>query len=123
MGEIRLPGLSTGIDTTTLIQQLVSIESRQLTAYQTRISELQQQNSALEEIRSLVTAFNSTVSSISDTSKLTLYDAVSSDTDFLEVSATSNATPGSHSVEINRLASSETWVHNGSTFNFMPQTT
>ena len=54
MGEIRLPGLSTGIDTTALIQQLMTVNSRRLATYQVRKSEFEDQSSALNEIRSLV---------------------------------------------------------------------
>ena len=118
MGEIRLPGLSTGIDTTALIQQLMAVNGRRLASYQVRKSELEEKTSAIDEIRALVKTFDSAVSSIADTSKLNLLNAVSSDTDYLDVSATSSATPGSHSVEINQLAQSETWVQDSSSFSY-----
>ena len=118
MGELRLPGLATGIDTTTLIAQLMIINSRRLANYQTQKMGYEAKSSALDELRTVIAALSSSVSALSDADNLQAFTASSSDTDVLTVGASSDAFPGSHSVQINQLATTETWIHDVSTFGY-----
>ncbi len=65
MGELRLPGLATGIDTATLIRQLMIINSRRLATYQVRKTGYEAQNTALSELRTKVAAVQSAVGALS----------------------------------------------------------
>ncbi len=49
MGELRLPGLATGIDTATLIEQLMAINSRRLANYQIKKIGYEAETTALNE--------------------------------------------------------------------------
>ncbi|RKY07046.1 MAG: hypothetical protein DRP66_07565, partial [Planctomycetota bacterium] len=51
MGELRLPGLATGIDTAALVKQLMIINSRRLATYQVQKTDYEAQNTALSELR------------------------------------------------------------------------
>jgi flagellar capping protein FliD len=116
MGELRFPGLATGIDTGALIQQLMITNSRRLAKYQVQKTEFQAQDTALEELRTKVTALQSAAAKLSDADTLDALGATSSDTDVMTLATTSQAEVGSHSVDIKQLATTETWIQDVSTF-------
>ncbi|MEA3224873.1 MAG: flagellar filament capping protein FliD [Planctomycetota bacterium] len=118
MGELRLPGLATGIDTATLIEQLMSINSRRLANYQIKKIGYEKETTALNELRTKVGNLNSTVTAISNASSLEAYKANTSDSDVLGVGASEDAAEGSHSILINQLATTETWIQDTSTFDY-----
>jgi len=118
MSTLKLPGLATGIDTSKLVEQLMAINSRRLATYKVKKSEYDDQSSALDDLRSRVTALRTAVNALSDADSLETFITSSSDSDILTVSASTEASPGSHSVEINRLAAGETWIQDTSTFSY-----
>jgi len=118
MADLRLPGLMTGINTTELVKQLMIVNSRRLATYQVKKLDYEKQATALDELRAKVKALDTAVGSLSDSKDLETYNTSSSDTDILTVGASSDANPGSHSIEINQLATAETWIHNNSSFDF-----
>jgi len=111
MSTLRLPGLLTGIDTDTLITQLMAIERRTLNVYEERKSESQEELDALNELETKLSTLQSSVSAISDAGKLRAYTANSSDTDIMTAEASRNAFEGNHTVVINQLANAERLVH------------
>jgi len=52
MSGISIGGLVTGLDSNTLIEQLMRIESQPLVRYQDRISGLEEQKDAIQSLRS-----------------------------------------------------------------------
>ncbi len=118
MGVLRFPGLVTGIDTAALIKQLMIINSRRLATYQVRKTEHEAQTTALNELRSKITSLQSAASALSDADDLDIFRATSSDTDILTVGASSDTSPGSHSIEVYQLATTETWIQDISTFDY-----
>ena len=118
MGELRFSGLSSGIDTTALVQQLMNIESRRLATYKVSKINYEKQTTALDELRTKINALKSAASGLSDINNMQIYTASSSDKDVLSATASSTANTGSHSVDVDQLASAETWIQNTSTFNY-----
>lgn len=118
MSTLTLPGLATGIDTSALITQLVNVESRRLAQYQVKQKTFESQRTALESVKSKVSALKSATNALADISKLNIYNTSSSDNDVLGVSASSEANPGSHTVEVNQLATTETWIQDSSNFSY-----
>ncbi len=118
MADLRLPGLMTGIDTAELVKQLMIVNSQRLATYQVKKGSYEKQATALDELRSKVKALDTAVGSLSNAGTLETYNTSSSDTDILTVGASSDANPGSHSIEINQLATADTWIHNNSSFDF-----
>ncbi|MCK5174801.1 MAG: flagellar hook protein, partial [Planctomycetes bacterium] len=51
MGEIRLPGLATGIDTGKLVEQLIQAESRRLNLLEQQKIEYEAKRSAINELQ------------------------------------------------------------------------
>lgn len=118
MGELRFPGLATGIDTAALIKQLMIINSRKLAKYQLQKTSYEEQNTAISDLRNIITSVRAAVSALSDADNLDVFNTSSGDTDILTVSASSTAEPGSHSIQINQLATTETWIQDTSTFSY-----
>jgi flagellar hook-associated protein 2 len=118
MSTLTLPGLSTGIDTNSLITQLVNVESQGLARYQVKQSNYEKQKTALDSVKTKVSALKSATAQLSDADNLNVFSTSSSDTDILTISAASDANQGSHSIEVNQLATTETWIQKDSTFNY-----
>jgi flagellar capping protein FliD len=118
MGVLRFPGLVTGIDTAVLVKQLMIINSRRLASYQVQKTDYEEQNTALDALRTKISALESATSALSDADDLDIFSTSSSDTDILTASASSDASPGSHSIEINQLATTNTWIQDTSTFDY-----
>ncbi|MHC4635819.1 MAG: flagellar cap protein FliD N-terminal domain-containing protein [Planctomycetota bacterium] len=118
MGVLRFPGLVTGIDTAALIKQLMIINSRRLASYQVQKTGYEEQNTALDALRTTISTLESAANALSDTDDLDIFSTSSSDTDILTASASSSAETGSHSIEINQLATAETWIQDTSTFDY-----
>src|SRR3972149_1567441 len=111
MSTIQLPGLLTGIDTKTLIAQLIAIERRALNMYEQRKSVWEERKNALSTLETKLETLRSTMRALSDANELRAFTTTSSDTDKLTAEASYNAFEGNHTVVINQLATAERWVH------------
>jgi len=111
MGELRLSGLSTGIDTETLVAQLMVIERRRLNKYTERKDTWDERKEALNSLKTMLNDLKSATAKLSDARELRAYATASSDTDILTAESSHNAFEGNHSVIINQLANAERWVH------------
>ena len=111
MSTLRLPGLFTGIDTNTLIAQLMAIERRRLNTYEDGKKLWEQRKEALSTLQTKLDALRSTARSLSDARELRAFAVASSDSDILTAEASYNSFEGNHTVVINRLANAERWVH------------
>ena len=118
MGTINFPGLATGVDTTQIIKQLMAINGRRAANYKLDKLHLGQKETAVGELKSKVTTLERAAHAISDTETLESFKSSSSDGNRLGVATTSDANPGSHSIEINQLATAETWIQDTTTFDF-----
>jgi flagellar hook-associated protein 2 len=106
-------GLFSGIDTRSLIDQLIAVEARPRQLVEARIIQLQQQqagylsiNSALNGLESAADAF--LASKVFDSNK-----ATSSAPGVLSASAGTNAAPGSYSFLVDRLVSTQQLLSRG----------
>jgi flagellar hook-associated protein 2 len=118
MADLWLPGLATGIDTKSIVAQLMVIEAQRLARYQVKKAGYEEQETAFTALRSKISATKTAVSALSDADDLQIFATTSSDTDILTVSSSSDANPGSHSIEIDQLATGETWIQDTSTFSY-----
>ena len=111
MGELRLPGLLTGIDTAKLISQLMMAERRTVNLYLERQKTWTERKDALGSLQSKLDTLKSTMSDLSNARELRAYATASSDTDIVTAEASHNAFEGNHTVVVNQLANAERWVH------------
>ena len=110
MATLRLPGISTGIDTAKLVEQLMAIERRSLNLYEDRKSEWDERKKALNTLETKLSNLRSAVRALSDADELRAFKTASSDTDKLTAEASHSAFEGNHTVVINQLATAERWV-------------
>ncbi|MHC5163921.1 MAG: flagellar filament capping protein FliD [Planctomycetota bacterium] len=113
MSSLQLPGLSTGIDTKALIDQLMAVERRRLAAYTSNVTKFEEKKTAVTELQSKLFTYKSSLDDLADASQLRSFEASSNDEGALTVSATSQAYEGSHTVQIKQLATADRWVHGG----------
>ena len=111
MGELRLPGLLTGIDTNTLIQQLMLLERGTLNRYEEREKIWAARKDALGSLQTKLDALRSTARDLSDAGALRAFATTSSDPDILTAEAAHSAFEGNHTIVVNQLANAERWVH------------
>jgi flagellar hook-associated protein 2 len=113
MSSLQLPGLSTGIDTKALIDQLMAVERRRLAAYTSNVSQYEEKKTAITELQGKLFTYKSSLEDLADASQLRSFEASSNDEGVLTVSANSKAYEGSHTVQIKQLATADRWVHGG----------
>ena len=113
MAELRLSGLSTGIDTQKIIEQLMEVNRRRLKLMEQDVTKHEERRSAVSELQSKLNALRSAASALSDSSQLRSFKATTSDADFVTAEANSNALEGNHSIQIKQLATADRWVHQG----------
>lgn len=113
MGTINFPGLSTGIDTAKIIEQLMEANSRKLNLLKSNLTVSQTKKEAYTELQSKLTSVKTAMSALNDSSSLKSFKAVTSDSDIITAEASSDAYEGNHSVKVKQLATAERWVHSG----------
>ncbi len=118
MGTLNLSGISTGIDTATIVNQLIAAESGRLNRYKTQLNSYESENSAIGELENKVTALRTSVKALSDSKKLVVFNTKTSNEDILELTASNNALEGTHSIQVKQLAAGETWIQNGNEFDY-----
>ncbi len=118
MGTLTFPGLATGIDTNEIIEQLMAVESRQLARYKVDLEELDEKLTALESIQDASVALQEAAEALSDKDSLIAFTSSSTDDGVVGVSASDDAEAGSHTIIVNQLATSETWIQDDSDFSY-----
>lgn len=120
MDFMRLPGLATGLDTNSLVQQLMSIERRPITLLQNTQKKTQNRIDMYRQINTKLVALQRTAEkvkalSFSITGGTPAGVATATDPTKLSATATPTATVGSYNVLINSLARSQ--VSGGGAFS------
>lgn len=107
---ISLSGVYSGIDTSSIVQQLMMTERTTLNALQDSEDQLQSEQSAVDEIERRVSQLHDAVDSLRDVDELRRVNVSSSDDDIVSVSSDTGAIEGNHTVEVNALASAHRMV-------------
>jgi len=113
MSTIQFPGLSTGIDTKTIISQLMAVEQRTLNTYQARQDTWNEKKDALSTLETKLSTLRTSVNALSNSDELRAFSVASSNSDILTAEASYNAFEGNHSVVISQLATAERSVSIG----------
>jgi flagellar hook-associated protein 2 len=113
MPTISLPGLSSGIDTNTLIQAEITTQSQALNMYKSEQTTWNNKITALNGVASDLKTFQAAVQNLSSAQDLRAFNAATSDSDILTADASSSGFEGNHTIEIKQLASAERIVHSG----------
>ncbi|HTE40128.1 MAG TPA: flagellar filament capping protein FliD [Steroidobacteraceae bacterium] len=105
MATLQSPGVGSGLDINTLVTQLMAAErapkegqlKRDTTAIATEIS-------ALGTLKGALSAFNSTLKSLSTVDVFNARSALSSDDEVFTATAASNSAPSTYNIRVNELA-------------------
>jgi flagellar capping protein FliD len=111
MAQIQLTGLSTGIDTSAIVKQLMAVESQRLNKLNTNLDDQKQTKEALSTLEKNLKALQNALGDLSDAGDLRSFKTSSSDSDVLTAESSERATEGTHTVVIDQLATPERWVH------------
>ncbi len=98
------PGIGSGLDITSIINQLIAIERRPLVQLSVDKIELQAQLSGIGKLKSTVSIFQSAMQNLSDPDQFKFFAVGSSDEDVLTATADSSAAKGVFNVQVNRIA-------------------
>lgn len=113
MSTISFGGLATGLDTGSIISQLVELKRAPIYRLEKDISGYQSQLSALSTLKSKLIALQDAALGLDTANEFSSLSASSSDEDFLTVEAASDASPGSYTFEIQSLATAQKEVSQG----------
>lgn len=113
MADINFSGLASGIDTSTMISQLMYLERAPERILQTKQKKLQSQIDLYKQIKTALTEFQSSAQSIKTSSTFKGVKAEVGDSYVLTASASSTAMEGVHTIEVTTLARSQRQVSVG----------
>ena len=107
MAGISLTGMASGLDTDSIISQLMALEQNKVTAVQMRQVKVQAHKDDLSSIKTKLDAFKTAATALSDAATWKATQTTSSsDITKLGVTLLSGAGIGGHTVQIDKLASS-----------------
>ncbi len=101
---ITFQGLGSGLDTGSIIEQLVAIEQRPVTLIQQRQATLETQKLAITDINSSLLSLKTKAENLADVDLFSITKINSSDSSKVSVSATNEAAAGSINVVVENLA-------------------
>lgn len=104
MATISAAGIGSGLDIQSIVSKLMEIERQPLQRLQQKQSQLEAQISAYGQLSSVLSNFQTAMDKLGSVSALKVFNGTSSNTDVVNVTATSNAELGSFGVEVVRLA-------------------
>lgn len=114
---ITFSGLASGLDTKSIISALVAIEQRPITQLETKKSTLSKSKSLMGNLGDLLEALQTKAKSLKTTTDFLKMKVASDNEDVLTATASSSATPGTHKVHVNHLATAQLNAHSGSASN------
>ncbi len=104
---VSFSGIASGLDTNSIVEQLVTLERRPIQLAQERQSDLNRVSGRLGNIRSQLEGLKSATEGLDDTDDVLVTRATSSDEDTVSVSTDGAAPAGAYSLEVTALAQAE----------------
>mgnify|MGYP003867818655 CR=1 FL=1 len=104
---MQLDGLATGMDTTSVIDQLVALEKRPIFNYQQEISEMEQTKGAWRDVNSRLDKLENRTTDLKLSSTFNSRSASSSDKDVVSATASNDANEANYTVTVKSTAKSQ----------------
>ena len=104
---ISVGGLASGLDTESIVSQLMALEQRPIFLLQQKEAAYQAKISALGSLKGGLSALQSTVSALKDADSFISFNATSGNTDVLTLSTSQDAEVGQHQVVVTVLAQAQ----------------
>lgn len=102
--SLSVGGLISGLDTESIISQLMEVEKYPIVKLQTKEAAYQLKLSTYGSLSGTLSSLSSAASSLKDTDDFAKFTATSADTDIFTVSAGSDAATGSYNITVHELA-------------------
>ncbi|HFE47928.1 MAG TPA: flagellar cap protein, partial [Chromatiaceae bacterium] len=106
MPAITAPGVGSGLDINSLVDQLVALEKRPLQAVQSQKSNVQAQLSSYGKFKSVLSDFQSAMSALSTRDSFQIFAASSSNENSFAATTGADARGGSYAIDVTSLAAS-----------------
>lgn len=107
---VTMSGVHTGIDTASIISQLMALEGQKYNRLNSDKTEYATKTKAVGEIQTRLQQLQDLAKTLSDSSTLRRVTLSGGNVDIATASATGNASEGMHTIEVDRLATSERMV-------------
>ncbi len=107
MSDLSLGGLATGMDTDSIINQLVQLEQRPIINYQQEISELEQTKGAWRDVNSRLDRLEDRTTDLKFAATYNSRSSSSSNSDVVTATATSDADEANYSISVNSIATNQ----------------
>ncbi len=104
LAGINFSGLSSGIDTSSIIQQLLNLEALPIRRLQTQQAQLTAKQGIYEQLKSQISSLQSATNTLNAVSTYNTLKATSSAVDVATISSNSNANAGTYNLAISQLA-------------------
>lgn len=104
---ISSPGIGSGLDVNSIVSQLMDIERLPLTSLDAKEAKQQAQLTAFGSLKGALSTFQDSISSLANPAKFSAVSANMTDETVATASATSKATAGSYSIEVQALAQAQ----------------
>jgi flagellar hook-associated protein 2 len=104
MASITSAGVGSGLDVESIISQLLELERRPINRLDSKQSIINAQISAYGSLKSKISAFESAMAGLSETSSFKKFTGTSSDEDIFTATVDSSAARGTFSVDVQALA-------------------
>ena len=92
-GDVSFSGLSSGIDTASIVRQLVAVERQPITNLETKKSDLAQQRAKLQDLSTKISTLESAAEALSNLGDLDFFKGAAEDEDILSVAMDGEARP------------------------------
>jgi flagellar hook-associated protein 2 len=106
LSGVNFSGLSSGIDTESIISRLMQLEAIPIQRLQQRQAVLTQRQGLLNQFKSKLTAFSSAAGALNSASSFNPLSATSSKTDVATITTSSGSVAGTYQLEVSKLAQS-----------------
>jgi len=104
LSGINFSGLGSGIDTESIIQQLLKLQQRPITVLQQRQQQIQAQQTGINQVSAILAGFQAAAAALDNLTSFSLVKGSSADTTIATVTAESGAQAGSHTLQVTQLA-------------------
>ncbi|MCH8979822.1 MAG: flagellar filament capping protein FliD, partial [Armatimonadetes bacterium] len=104
LSGISFTGLASGIDSASIVSQLIQIESFPIIRMQQQQIQLENRKSLFAQFQSLLVSFNSSASALNTAATFNPIKATSTDSDVATITATTNAVAGTYDLTVSKLA-------------------
>jgi flagellar hook-associated protein 2 len=107
LSGVNFSGISSGIDTESIIAQLVKLQQQPIAVMQQHQQTIQQQQTALNQVSALISGVQAAAGALDSTTGFTQVTSTNSDDTVAKITASSGAQTGPHSLQVIQIASTQ----------------